>query len=152
MKNLYLIAFAVLFLSFGAKAQESMEALPAEGPIMTFEQEVVDYGAIQQNSEPLRTVAFTNTGNEPLIIKNARGSCGCTVPTWPKEPVMPGETSQIDVRYDTKRIGNINKKITITTNEADGANTHILKVIGKISKADVGVPEKKDNLFVPKDN
>jgi hypothetical protein len=148
MKNLLLISFSIFIFSLTAQAQDA----EFTGPVMTFESEVVDYGAIAQNSEPLRVVAFTNTGTEPLIVKNARGSCGCTVPTWPKEPVMPGETSQIEVRYDTKRIGSINKKITLTTNEPEGANTHILKVIGKISKADAGVPEKKDNMFTPEKN
>jgi hypothetical protein len=63
---------------------------------------------------------FKNTGNEPLIITNAKGSCGCTVPDWPKEPIAPGATGVIKVRYDTNRPGPINKSVTISTNVTTG--------------------------------
>jgi len=118
-----------------------------DGPIMTFEATIVDYGEIVQNSEPLRIAKFTNTGSEPLVIKSARGSCGCTVPSYPKQPIMPGETSEIEVRYDTKRVGKINKTVTITTNE--GGDPHVLKVIGKISKMqeEESVPGAKNSLL-----
>ncbi len=101
-----------------------------DGPIMELESTVLDYGTINKNSEPLRTLSFTNVGKEPLIIKNAKGSCGCTVPTWPKEPIMPGESSVLEVRYTTNRLGKINKTIKITTNE--GSNPHVIKVVGNI--------------------
>ncbi|MFZ1705438.1 MAG: DUF1573 domain-containing protein [Saprospiraceae bacterium] len=99
---------------------------------MTFETTIVDYGTIQQKGEPLRTIKFTNTGTDPLIIKSAHGSCGCTVPTFPRDPIMPGQSSVIEVRYDTNRIGKINKSITITTNE--GPDKHILQVVGEVLK------------------
>ncbi len=102
------------------------------GPIMTLASDVIDYGNIEYAGDPLRTVAFTNTGTAPLIISNAKGSCGCTVPEWPHDPIQPGETSEIKVRYDTKRPGPINKTVKITTNEA-GTNTHTLRVIGHIA-------------------
>ena len=57
-----------------------------------------------------------NNGSEPLVIKNAKGSCGCTVPTWPREPIAPGATGEIGVNYDTKRVGVFTKTITLTTN------------------------------------
>lgn len=144
----------VIFLSLGLSqihaqeiaAPDAMEAIQ-DGPIMTFEGTIVDYGQIEQNSEPLRIAKFTNTGTEPLVIKSARGSCGCTVPTYPKQPIMPGETAEIEVRYDTKRVGKINKTVTITTNE--GGDPHVLKVIGKISKVEEeeGVPGAKNSLI-----
>lgn len=105
------------------------------GPVMTFTTKEVQYGTIEQHSEPLREVSFTNTGNEPLVIKNARGSCGCTVPIWPKEPIMPGESAKIEIRYATNRLGKINKTVTITTNE-ESAKPHVLKVLGKVLEAD----------------
>lgn len=146
------LLFAVLFFAgaMTAFAQNDDNTNPTDGPVMTFENTVVDYGEIEQNSDPVRSVAFTNTGTTPLIISNARGSCGCTVPTWPKEPVMPGETSEIQVRYDTKRIGPINKTITITTN--DTAGKHILRVTGKILKPETeeSLP-KKESIFNEKD-
>ena len=117
------------------------------GPIMEFESKTVDYGTIQRHGEPLRTLSFTNVGEEPLIIKNAKGSCGCTVPTWPKEPIMPGESSVIEVRYATNRVGKINKTIKITTNE--GTKPHVLKVIGHIldDETEESVPKTAPNML-----
>ena len=94
-----------------APNESSDEMMQVDGPAMTFESFIVDYGTIEQNSEPLRVIKFVNTGNEPLVIKSARGSCGCTVPTFPKEAIMPGEESQIEIRYATSRLGKFNKKI-----------------------------------------
>lgn len=133
----------ILFISFGMSAQAQQEPAAGKeikinmmekkhGPIMTFADDTVDYGTIEQHGEPLRTLKFTNTGTEPLVIKNARGSCGCTVPSWTKEPIMPGESSEIEIRYATNRLGKINKKVTITTNE--GGAPHVIKVIGNILK------------------
>ena len=101
----------------------------AQGPSMKFETIEIDYGSIDQGADGVRKFMFTNTGTEPLVIKNARGSCGCTVPTWPKEPVMPGETASIDVRYDTNRVGKFTKTVTLTTNETIG--TRMLTIKGK---------------------
>lgn len=97
-------------------------------PAMDFEKTTVDYGKIEQDSEPFRVFKFTNSGNEPLIISNAKGSCGCTVPTYPKAPIAPGESAEIKVRYDTKRIGKINKTVTLQTN----AGVKVLKITGEV--------------------
>lgn len=117
------------------------------GPIMQFETKTVDYGTAQRHSEPLRTITFTNVGDEPLVIKNAKGSCGCTVPTYPKEPIMPGESSVIEVRYATNRVGKINKTIKITTNE--GTQPHVLKVVGHIldEEGEESVPKTTPNML-----
>jgi len=118
------------------------EGLSVGGPIMTFEGMVVDYGTIVQNADPLRILKFTNTGDAPLVIQNARGSCGCTVPTWPKKPIMPGETSELEVRYATNRIGQFSKAITLTTNEVS-TDSHVIKVTGIVTKPveEESVPE-----------
>lgn len=121
------------------ESEISEEAPKTGGPVMELEDDKVDYGTIEQHSEPLRVLKFTNTGTEPLIIKNARGSCGCTVPTWPKEPIMPGEESQIEVRYATNRLGKINKTIKLTTNEEGEAK--VIKVLGKVL-----APEKEESV------
>ena len=125
------------------------EGLSNGGPIMTLESTVVDYGTIDQHSEPLRKLSFTNTGDSPLIIQNARGSCGCTVPTWPKKPIMPGETSDLEIRYATNRIGQFSKTVTLTTNEI-GAEAHVIKVTGKVNEPvkEKSVPEG-DGLLIP---
>jgi Protein of unknown function (DUF1573) len=114
---------------------------------MSFESLNVDYGTIENGAEPLRIVKFTNTGTDPLVIKNARGSCGCTVPTWPKEPIAPGQSATMEVRYDTKRTGKISKSITISTNE--GPDSHTLQVIGEVlpPKEDKSVPVAEPTII-----
>ena len=71
-----------------------------------------------------------------MIISNAKGSCGCTVPTWEKEPIMPGESSVMTVKYDTKRVGPINKSVTITSN-ATNSPTKVIRIKGKVLPATV---------------
>lgn len=127
-------------------AQEKVEKGPM--PVMSFETMEIDYGTIEQGSDPYRTFVFTNTGNAPLIIKSARGSCGCTVPEYSKEPVMPGEKSEIKVRYDTNRLNPFTKTVTLTTNAEPGQV--ILRIKGNVIKpaaepAGVGGAEK--NIF-----
>jgi hypothetical protein len=107
---------------------------------MTFDNTTVDYGEIMQGSEPLRIFNFKNTGNEPLIISNAKGSCGCTVPSYPKEPILPGESAKIEVRYDTNRIGPFQKTVTLTTNEAAGTQTLTIKGTVKAKPTEDSVP------------
>ena len=144
MKQLLGILSIAFLASFQLTAQETVTpAAPASKAVMTLESDVVDYGPIDQGSEPLRVAKFKNTGTEPLIISGAKGSCGCTVPNWPKEPIMPGETSQIEIRYDTKRVGAINKTVTVTSNDASG--NKVIRVIGTINAVaqEEGVPEKE---------
>jgi hypothetical protein len=117
------------------------------GPVMTFEKMEIDYGTIAQGADPLRRFKFKNTGTEPLTIKNARGSCGCTVPSYKKEPIAPGETSEIEVRYDTQRIGDFAKSVTIETNEGD--NARVLMIKGKVTEkvVEAGVPANAPSLI-----
>lgn len=120
----------------------------ADGPQMAFETDVIDYGVIEQGSDPYRIFNFTNTGNAPLVITNAKGSCGCTVPTYPKEPIAPGASAEIKVRYDTNRIGKFTKRVTLTTNAGD--ESKILTIKGEVTKKPAepaGVPAVEDNLF-----
>jgi Protein of unknown function (DUF1573) len=123
------------------------EKVKVGGPVMTFEKTEVDYGTIAQGSDPLRRFKFKNTGTEPLIIKNARGSCGCTVPSYKKEPIAPGESSDIEVRYDTQRIGDFQKSITIDTNE--GEQPRVLMIKGHVNEkvAEAGVPVNAPSLI-----
>lgn len=162
MKNLCVL-FALLFLVANVTTAQ-VDALgttaPADeitnGPKMVFETYEVDYGEIEQGSDPYRTFMFTNEGNEPLQITNAKGSCGCTVPTYPKEPIFPGETGEIKVRYDTKRIGAFVKRVTLTTNEklADNSAKEPTKLTikGKVFKAPEepeGLPTSAPSILTP---
>ena len=74
--------------------------------------------------------AFTNEGDAPLLITNVKTSCGCTVPSYSKEPILPGKSGELKIKYDTKRLGAFTKTITVTSN-AEGGNK-ILKIKGNI--------------------
>lgn len=100
---------AVAMMSNEVKAQAKMD----------FKKEVHDFGNIKNGANGTCTFEFTNTGNAPLIISNATGSCGCTVPTWPKEPIAPGAKGEITVKYDTKRTGEFTKTVTLTSNSSE---------------------------------
>ncbi len=94
---------------------------PKKGPTtnIKFAEEVHNYGSVEVESENLHSFSFTNTGSEPLIISDAKGSCGCTVPNWPKDPIMPGQSGNIDVKF-TPNAGQegqeIEKVVTVTAN------------------------------------
>ncbi len=158
MRQFFLLAVLSVFSVNLATAQfkdvpkvektETTEEVAKSGPIMTFEAMDVDYGTIEQNSEPLRKLKFENTGTEPLVIKNARGSCGCTVPIWPKEPILPGETEYLEIRYATNRKGPFSKTVTLTTNEV-GTKPHVIKVHGKVlvEEEKEAVPAAEPSIF-----
>ena len=129
--------FLTLALFSGVIVAQAQTTTPTEkkdvnGPKMEFETSVMDYGLIEHNSDGKREFVLTNTGNAPLIISNAKGSCGCTVPTWPKAPIAPGESASIGVKYATNRIGKFTKTITLTTNAPE--KTKILTIKGEVKK------------------
>ncbi len=101
-------------------ADRSVQANPVnDGPTtqITFTTPTHDFGNIPQDSDNRHIFTFTNTGSEPLIIENAKGSCGCTVPQYPKEPIAPGGTGEIEVVYKPgKQMNRQSKTVTITAN------------------------------------
>ena len=133
MKKIFL-AMALIsgFMVAQAQTKPTNEKQAVNGPKMEFETSVMDYGLIEHNADGKREFVLTNTGNAPLIISNAKGSCGCTVPTWPKAPIAPGETASIGVKYATNRIGKFTKTITLTTNAPE--KTKILTIKGEVKK------------------
>lgn len=137
----FVACMALFSIASFAQAQEKQSEIMTSGPKMELESDVVDYGTIQKNSERKRSISFTNTGNEPLVISNCKGSCGCTVPTCPKQPIMPGEKASIEVSYDTKRVGPINK--TVTINIEGQAQPVRISVRGKVLPEEVK-PEGTD--------
>ncbi|MBW2961813.1 DUF1573 domain-containing protein [Mesonia aestuariivivens] len=94
----------------------------AEGTAkMTFEEEMHDFGTINEGDVVEHTFKFTNDGDSPLVITQAKGSCGCTVPSWPKEPVAPGEQGEILVKFNSRnKPNNQMKTVRITTNTESG--------------------------------
>ena len=119
------------FLTIISVGQENIE-INYNAPIIKFDAEVIDLGTFMRYDDPSSQCEFKfiNTGKEPLIISKAKGSCGCTVPQWPKEPILPGEHGIIKVNYDEKRVGSFNKSITITSNAKN--SPQIIKIKGKI--------------------
>ena len=99
-----------------------------------FKSEVIDYGDIQKGSDGVRTFQFKNVGTEPLIIDNVYSSCGCTVPTWTKAAIAPGKTGEIQVKYDTSRIGPIRRTITIYSNTDEPVRA--VKIKGRVLDPD----------------
>jgi hypothetical protein len=90
-----------------------MDALPT----IAFAEEFHDFGEVQEGEVVEHTFTFTNEGEGPLIISNAQGSCGCTVPDWPRQPIAPGQKGQIKVSFNsTGRAGRQDKRVTLTTN------------------------------------
>ncbi len=145
MKKILLLltmAVAVNFVTAQNKTEKSEPVKKKNGPEITFKNVMHDYGTIYVGSDGSYEFEFTNTGNEPLILSKPRSSCGCTVPTWPKEPILPGETNKIKVTYNTHKPGPFNKSVTIYSN---ANKTVILRIKGKvIPKPAEALPEKKN--------
>ena len=128
---------AVLGFNFSSTAQTEVVADITTGPQITIDKTVHDYGTIEQGANGECVFTVTNTGNEPLVISLCKGSCGCTVPTCPKEPIAAGASATITVRYDTKRVGPINKSVTITSNAANEPRK-VVRIKGKINAKPTG--------------
>jgi hypothetical protein len=141
MKNLFLSAALLTIsatLSFG-QTKTAPQTTPAtttttaakSGAIMTFTNDVFEFGTITQGAKVQHTFEFTNTGTEPLIITEAHGSCGCTVPEWPKEPIAKGKKGKIQVTFNSEGKLNVQDK-TITINSNAANSPVILHVKGNI--------------------
>ena len=147
MKKIFSALLVMVCVFSFASAQEIVN-----GPAITLDKTVHDYGTIDQGANGACEFIVTNTGTEPLLITRCKGSCGCTVPKCEKDPIMPGATSEISVKYDTKRIGPINKSVTITSN-ATNEPTKVIRIKGKVQAKDLGaksgVPVKQPSTGAP---
>jgi hypothetical protein len=122
MKKIVLVLIVGL-LAISLQAQEKVAKIE-------FKSDTVDYGQIEKGADGTRIFEFTNTGNAPLIISKVNSSCGCTIPKSPKDPILPGKNGEIQVKYDTLRVGPIRKAITVISN-AD-TPTVVLKIKGDV--------------------
>jgi len=120
----YFFLFVMLGLAAQGFAQETSTA-KSNGPVITFEKKVHDFGDISQGDKVEETFKFTNTGNEPLIITNVQVTCGCTTPKgWPRDPIAPGSKGELTVAFNSAgKMGRQNKVVTVVSNaaNADGA-------------------------------
>lgn len=121
MKKLLFVLFA--FIGFTVFAQTNVVPnTDPNAPEIKFETEILDYGSIEYDANGIREFKFTNIGKSPLTISSVTGECGCTAttidgkPGWPQEPILPGKSGVIKVKYDTKREGRFDKNVTISSN------------------------------------
>ncbi len=163
MKKLFLIACALFVNSLVVKGQtpSSTTITPApatitatnpNAPEITFDKDIHDFGTIENGGDGTYEFRFKNTGKEPLIISSAKASCGCTVPTWPKEPILVGKLSTIKVMYDTKRTGSFTKQVTITSNAKTANKIITIKGVVKAAPVEETFPAKKTNPGSPFEN
>lgn len=106
-------------------------AVPEMGPHITLAHEVVDFGAIAYGSDGRCSFPFTNTGDAPLIIQSFQSSCGCLVPYWDREPVLPGASGKVSLLYDTRRAGRFRKSATLVTNDPERPRI-VLSIRGEV--------------------
>jgi hypothetical protein len=139
---------AVFFLSMSAgtlvygqgTGSVEVKATATDGPMISLDKDVHDYGTINQGDNGECIFVVTNTGNQPLLISFCKGTCGCTVPVCPKEPIAPGDKKEITVKYNTTKVGPINKSVTITSN-AVNEPSKVIRIDGNVkSKPEGGTP------------
>ncbi len=119
----------------GAATTPAVEVPTGPTTTIEFSESEFDFGTIDEGEKVSHTYKFTNTGTEPLIIKDAKGSCGCTVPSWPKDPVLPGATGEMLVEFNSKgKAGSQNKRVTITANTNPGQT--FINIKGEVNKAE----------------
>ena len=163
MKKLLLLSlFLILSVAIFAQAKEKpakepktkkkeivMEDTMPKVPEIKFTNLVHDYGEIYKNDDGVCYFEFTNTGRADLQLSNVSSSCGCTVPQWPKEPILPGESSSIKVSYNTGRLGLISKNVYVDWN---GGERIVLSIKGNVSEAPKEiVPENKTSPLMIND-
>lgn len=143
----------ILFFSFslallGQQKNAELETIPTTE--LSFEQTEFNFGDITEGEIIQNVVTFTNTGEEPLVISNVKATCGCTVPMWPKEPIMPGESADLLVQFDSKNKGAIkgklnSKRVTITAN-TDPVNSYVT-IKGTVHKSEDKVMPERFSSF-----
>lgn len=135
-----LIGFTAVMAQVTTTPAASPQADNPNAPEIKFAKLVHDYGTIQKEANGECEFDFENTGKEPLVLSDVRSSCGCTVPSWTREPILPGKQGTIKVKYDTKRVGGINKTITVTSNAK--TSSVVLRIQGNVLDNPGSTPEK----------
>lgn len=149
MKKLFLMLTmsAATMVGFAQGAATTPATAKPTGPVLTFVNDDIDYGTIENGANGEREFVFKNTGTEALVITTCRGSCGCTVPKCPTEPIMPQSKGVIKVSYDTKRTGAFTKTVTVESNDPSG--TKILKIHGEVKAPVDAAPAPAPAVVAP---
>ena len=137
MKN-SVLTFITLLISFFIFSQEKQAEIK-------FEVTTIDYGEVEFESDGKRVFKFKNIGTAPLIFKRISSSCGCTIPKKPEKPIEPGDSGEIEVEYDTKRVGIFMKAISVVSNSKN--SSIVLRIKGKVlEEVDEEKDEEKNNI------
>lgn len=137
-----LLFIGLLTISMNAQEKQVTETVvDPNAPAFEFETDVIDYGKIELNADGVRVFKFKNIGKSPLVISRIQSSCGCTVPKKPTEPIMPGATGEIEVKYATNRQGGFSKMITVYSNATEP--TKKLRIKGIVLKPETPVAKDK---------
>ena len=160
MRKYFLFASVAILLSASSFAQTKPAGPPApavttpkpapnpNAPKLTFVEMTYDFGTVVEGPQITHDFKIKNEGKEPLVLSNVHASCGCTVPTWPKEPILPGKEAVVSATFNTSgRPGKFNKTITIESN-ADGGNK-VLTITGDVIKPeeDKSIPLAKPSML-----
>ena len=135
MKNSAL-TFITLFISFFIFSQEKQAEIK-------FEVTTIDYGEVEFESDGKRVFKFKNVGTAPLIFKRISSSCGCTIPKKPEKPIEPGDFGEIEVEYDTKRVGIFMKAISVVSNSKN--SSIVLRIKGEVLEEEDEEEDKEKN-------
>lgn len=135
MKKIIAAIALLAGMTFTSKAQEvTTPNIDPNAPEVKFDTEIIDYATLDYDANTTREFKFKNVGKSPLILSNVQVQCGCTnVDGWPKEPIAPGKTASFKVKYDSKRVGKFDKKITVTSNAKNP--TVVLTIKGEVKPA-----------------
>ncbi len=118
------------------------------GGVMSFDNETYDFNEVLEGVKVTHDYVFTNNGIEPITLTNVKASCGCTTPTWSKEPIMPGKTGTITATFASQgRAGVVNKTITVTSNASEPTKILFLKGTVKKAAVETSTPEKVPSLM-----
>lgn len=132
MKKDHIIYLALLIL-FTVNTGFSKLPEPQSGPKIAFDTRVYDFGTIKRHADGTCSFMFTNKGDAPLMITKVTAACGCTVPQYPREPILPGKSAEIKVKYNTKTVGAFTKTISVSTNDP-GNSTVVLTIKGNVTR------------------
>ena len=146
MKKVLVTLGVSILMSIAAFAQDAVTQ-PVDNPnapVITFEKTTHDYGTVTKGGDGTCEFKFKNNGVEPLILANVASSCGCTVPEWPREPILKGKSASVKVKYDTNRVGGINKTITVMSNAKTPSIQ--LKIIGNVVEATNGAQMPQNDV------
>jgi len=130
MKNLILSAtfiFGVVFFALGQATVSVESGDPSSMAKFKWEETTHNFGKIQQGKPVSTEFTFTNAGSTPLVISNVKGSCGCTVTQYTKEPIAPGKTGTVKATFNAAAMGAFNKSVRVTANVEGGNETLFIK-------------------------